>query len=397
MDKIRRFFCNLSFRASFILYVAVCAFIALALILTTSFLCQRTIKDIQTVYSNDKQPYYLLTPEGEKIELSGEAASIWKDDMILTDEDSAKISALKAVTYLCIPFYSVLCLVVATMLFYRNKMKIPLAILREAHQRISDNDLDFTIHYATKDEMGQLVESFEKMRAALLENNQRMWRQMEQRKQLNAAFAHDLRTPLTVLKGYSEILQNDSENQDTKDTAATMEKHIGRLERYVEGMSTLQNMEDVAPDYKNINLTDFLKSAEQMSALICKSAGKRLSFKGNIEIITAAFDRDMIFEVIENLISNAARYAKNEVCVDVSKENSIITVTVQDDGTGFSSENLHRATEPYYTGDEDRGSHFGLGLYICKVLCEHHGGRIKIENTAPGARIIASFAIRESQ
>ncbi len=300
MGKIKKFFHNLSFRTSFILYVAICAFIALALILAAASLCQRAVKDILAAYTNDEKPYYLLTPEGEKLELSREAASIWKDDMILTDEDSAKISALNAAIYLCIPFYSVLCLVVATMLFYRNKMKIPLAVLREAHQRISDNDLDFTAHYESKDEMGQLVESFEKMRAALLSNNRQMWRQMEQRKQLNAAFAHDLRTPLTVLKGYSEILQSDNENQNTRDTAATMKKHIGRLERYVDSMSNLQKTEDVAPDYKNTDLADFLKSAEQMAALICEDAGKRLNFKSDIEnynlphyfSVAAAYGRD---------------------------------------------------------------------------------------------------------
>lgn len=397
MDKIKNIFHNLSFRTSFILYVTTYAFIALALILATASLCQRAVEDIRAAYTSHEKSYYLLTPEGEKLELSGEAASIWKDDMILTDEDSAKISALNAVIYLCIPFYSVLCLVAATMLFYRNKMKKPLAVLREAQQRISDNDLDFTAHYESKDEMGQLVESFEKMRAALLSNNRQMWRQMEQRKQLNAAFAHDLRTPLTVLKGYSEMLQSDNENQDTRDTAATMKKHIGRLERYVDSMSNLQKMEDVAPDYRNTDLADFLKSGEQMAALICEDSGKRLSFKSNIEKNTASLDRDMIFEVMENLISNAARYAKSEVRVDISKENSIITVTVQDDGTGFSPENLNRATEPYYTGDADRSSHFGLGLYICKILCEHHGGKIQIENAAHGAWVIATFMIHETQ
>jgi len=184
--------------------------------------------------------------------------------MILAGEDSAKISALNAVIYLCIP-------------------KMPLAVLGEAHQRISDNDLNFTAHYESKDEMGRLVESFEKMCAALLSNNRQMWRQMEQRKQLNAAFAHDLRIPLTVLKGYSEILQSENENQNTRDTAVTMKKHIGRLERYVDSMSNLQKMEDVAPDYRNTDLVDFLKSAEQITMLICEDAGKRLNFKRNIE------------------------------------------------------------------------------------------------------------------
>jgi len=391
MDKIKRFFHNLSFRTSFILYIVIFAFVALALILSTISLCQSTIDDIHAAYTHTQEPYYLLTPEGEKLEISGETISMWGHETILSEEDNAKITALNTITYLCIPVYSILCLIAATILLYRNKMKKPLEVLREAHQRICDNDLDFTTHYASKDEMGQLVESFEKMRTALLANNRQMWRQMEQRKQLNAAFAHDLRTPLTVLKGYSEILQNDSENPNTRDTAVAMKKHIGRLERYVDSMSNLQKMEDISPDYRNTNLTDFLKSAEQMAAIICEDTGKLLNFHSNMQATTATLDKDMIFEVMENLISNAARYAKSEVTINVSEKNNIITLTVQDNGNGFSPESLRRATEPYYTGDADRSSHFGLGLYICKILCGHHGGGIQIENVDNGAKVTAIF------
>ena len=73
---------------------------------------------------------------------------------------------------------------------------------------ISNNNLDFSIKYDSKDELGELCSSFETMRFTLANNFSEMWRQMEERKQLNAAFAHDLRTPLTVLKGYNEILQS---------------------------------------------------------------------------------------------------------------------------------------------------------------------------------------------
>lgn len=74
--------------------------------------------------------------------------------------------------------------------------------------KIAENNLDFKIIYDKEDELGKLCVSFEKMRQALQESNEEMWRQMEERKRLNAAFAHDLRTPLTVLKGQSELLRN---------------------------------------------------------------------------------------------------------------------------------------------------------------------------------------------
>ena len=116
-----------------------------------------------------------------------------------------------------------------------------------ASEKISNNDLDFSIEYDSKDELGQLCTSFEIMRTALANNFTEMWRQVEERKQLNAAFAHDLRTPLTVLKGYNEMLQA-SDNPQTRETAVTMGKHILRMETYVSSMSNLRRLEDTQPD-----------------------------------------------------------------------------------------------------------------------------------------------------
>ncbi len=240
MDKIKKFLYNLPFRVSFFLYVTIFAFAAITLILSTIFLCRKAVNNIRASYPHDERPYYLLMPDGEKIEISSEAVVVWKDETTLSKEDKNKITVLNMITNLCVPIYSTLCLILAAMLFYKNKMKKPLVVLREAYQRISNHDLDFVTHYESKDEMGQLIKSFEKMRTTLLANNRQMWRLMEQRKQLNAAFAHDLRTPLTVLKGYSEILKNDSKEQDTRETASAMKKHIDRLERYADSMSSLQ-------------------------------------------------------------------------------------------------------------------------------------------------------------
>ena len=101
--------------------------------------------------------------------------------------------------------------------------------------------------------MGQLCNSFEIMRNTLAKNFSEMWRQVEERKQLNAAFAHDLRTPLTVLKGYNEMLQA-SDYARTRETAATMGKHISRMETYVCSMSNLQRLEDAQPECRDVPL-----------------------------------------------------------------------------------------------------------------------------------------------
>lgn len=94
-------------------------------------------------------------------------------------------------------------------LFYRWKLKEPIRILLEGTERIQAHDLDFTVSQPSADEMGQVCAAFETMRAELLRTNRELWRQGEERKRLNAAFAHDLRNPITVLKGSVKLLDQD--------------------------------------------------------------------------------------------------------------------------------------------------------------------------------------------
>ena len=141
--------------------------------------------------------------------------------------------------------------------------------------------MEFSIDYDSKDELVQLCASFEIMRTTLADNFSKMWRQVEERKALNAAFAHDLRTPLTVLKGYNEMLQA-SDNSQTRETAATMGKHISRMENYVSSMSHLRRMEDTQPEYRLIDLQPLVASLYDSAKIVCTKNGKELILQNDI-------------------------------------------------------------------------------------------------------------------
>ncbi|WP_246059524.1 HAMP domain-containing protein [Paenibacillus lautus] len=141
-------------------------------------------------------------------------------------------------------------IVTMSVLFYRWKLKRPLEILKQASEKISANDLGFSISYDSRDEMGELIAIFENMRSQLEKNLKALWRSVEERKQLNAIFAHDLRTPLSVLKGYAEFLATyfpEKKLSEAKvlDLIHTMNLHIVRLENYAEAMNSIQKLEDV--------------------------------------------------------------------------------------------------------------------------------------------------------
>jgi len=102
-------------------------------------------------------------------------------------------------------------------------------------------------------------------------------------------------------------------------------------------------------------------------------------------------DSAFVSQVSNNLIANAVRYARTTVTISFVLHDNGLLLSVTDDGKGFDKSSLQKATSPYYTEENNHSEHFGLGLYICKLLCEHHNGYLKIENTATGANVSAYF------
>ncbi|MCX4270320.1 MAG: HAMP domain-containing sensor histidine kinase [Lachnospiraceae bacterium] len=387
MDKIKYLRLNLSLRKSLVLYLVVFVILAIILCTATISICNNTVNMIQASYPLSGEKYYLTNEQGERL---GDGTYIGNTPVIFSEEDERTIALLELLPLIAAPVYSALCMIAAVLLFYKNKLKKPLTELRAASEKISSNDLSFSIEYSSKDELGQLCHSFEIMRTALANNFSEMWRQVEERKQLNAAFAHDLRTPLTVLKGYNEMLQTNEDKQ-TREIAATMEKHISRMEAYVSSMSSLRRMEDTQPEYKVIPLQPFLSSLYESAKIVCTQNGKELFLQNHILLSQLSLDHTFISQVCNNLISNAVRYAQTAVTLSFTLHDNGLLLSISDNGKGFDKNSLQRAANPYFTEESNHSEHFGLGLYICRLLCEHHNGYLKIENTSSGALVSAYF------
>ena len=377
----------LSLRKSLVLYVVAFAALAVVLSAATFALCNGAAESIRAAYPPSGEKYYLTNEQGERL---GEGAYIGTEPVSLSEKDENIIALLELIPTVAVPLYSACCIIAAAMLFYRSRLKEPLAALREASEKIADNDLDFSVRCTSNDELGQLCQSFETMRATLADNFSQMWRQVEDRKALNAAFAHDLRTPLTVLKGYNEMLQA-SDDPQTRETAVTMGKHIARMEGYVDSMSRLGRMEDARPVYKLVELRPLAASLGDSARILCEKRGKELVVQTNLPDAPLYLDGDFVSQVCSNLVSNAARYAKRTVKLSFSVDGGGLLLSVWDDGKGFDPNSLQKAASPYYTEETDRSEHFGLGLYICKLLCERHNGCLQIENAADGALVSACF------
>lgn len=276
--------------------------------------------------------------------------------------------------------------------FYRNRLEPPLELLNEASLKITGEDLDFAIEYARADEMGKLCDSFEKMRQTLEMTYTELFRQFEERKRLNSVFSHDLRTPLTVLKGnillLSEYLKAENvEDPKIYESLSAMNNHVLRLENYVDIMSRLQKLEDIEINPRTVDRRDFTRLIHNNAEIMCEN--HILRFFDDIQKETLNVDSEIILTVVENLLSNAVRFASKVITVVCSYSNDNVIISVSDDGEGFTEEGLLLASNPFYKRNKNVfDTHFGLGLNISKTLAQKHSGRLVIENIDAGGALV---------
>lgn len=272
---------------------------------------------------------------------------------------------------------------VAATIYYQKKLKIPIAQLQNGVEKIQEDNLDFHVEYNEDDELGELCCSMEKMRSELWQKQKALWESLEQRKLLNASVAHDIRTPITVLKGYLDYLEKmipqDKLTEDMLlDTVSSMQGAVNRLEQYVDCVRDVEKIENIEIEKRHENVKRLLD--EMRSNVQQLETNKEIFISSNIMTMDEVrLDKSVLFRIFENLLQNALRYAKKQVRINISQKKDFLILTVEDDGNGFAGKDLEKAATVFYSSDKE-GQHFGIGLSICRILCEKHGGLLSISN-----------------
>ena len=285
--------------------------------------------------------------------------------------------------------FSIVGSVAAVFFFYKNKLKTPLQELKDASQMIADNGLDFHVSYENKDEMGTLCKEFEMMRSALADNNRKMWRMIDDEKALRNAIAHDIRSPLSILRGYQEMLlefvsAESIKTEDVIDILQTGMYQIDRIEHFTENMRKMSHLEQRELQCSEIELSELAKKIEAEAAMLSKKESKLCKVERVQEQNIVKVDEELVMEVTDNLLENAVRYAQKSIALQIKKKDGFLIISVEDDGIGFV-DTEEKVTEPFYhKNPQDDLKHFGLGMYISRIFCEKHGGNLKIYNARQG-------------
>lgn len=293
-------------------------------------------------------------------------------------------------------FYIAVGIGAAAAVYYRKKLREPITQLQNGVERIQEDNLDFHIEYDGDDELGRLCCSMEKMRRELRQKHKALWESLEQRKLLNASVSHDLRTPITVLKGYLDYLEkNIPQDKLTEDmlldTVSSMQGAVNRLELYVESVRDIEKIENIEIEKRSENVKLLLN--ELRSNVQQLAGNKEIIISNDIAVDKIQIDKGVFFRILENLLQNALRYAEKQVSINLSHKKDFLILTVKDDGKGFSAVDLEKATTVFYSNDKEK-QHFGIGLSVCKILCEKHGGLLYVGNQKEkGACVTAKLKI----
>lgn len=324
-------------------------------------------------------------------------AEIWRK-MIYFLEEPAKANTM--VVQLFIVESVVIILLVSGIiflvchLFYKKRMEPGLEKIQQEIQYLKWEDLSYDCSWEGEDEIAMTCRSLNDMRIQLIQNRKDTWELVEQKRLINAAFAHDIRTPLTVINGYIQMIEKfypegKMSREKVMENIDIISKQVARIEQFSETMKNMNHTGDWDIVYKEITTEKLLEVLE--SNLRGMTEGKNISTvvcKGEVQKSKFFCDMSVIQEVADNLIMNALRYAVLNITITVEIVQFKLFLYVQDDGPGFSPESLEKGSRPYFSTEKD---HMGMGLALCKMLCKKHRGDLELINSIQSGGIACAI------
>lgn len=217
----------------------------------------------------------------------------------------------------------------------------------------------------------------------------------EIRSEFFANASHELKTPLTAIKGFNDVIGIKSKDGDIKTLSAKIDKEVNRVVSLIDDMLNLSKLETTkTPIVEKVDLIAVAREAEESISALArdKNVNIEISGEGTVEM-----EKDHAYELVKNLMENAVRYNEDggHVFVSVDEKTDKVTLKVKDDGIGIDEENQSRIFERFYRVNKSRSRETGgtgLGLSIVKHVAELYGAKLTLSSTlGAGTEITISF------
>ena len=263
----------------------------------------------------------------------------------------------------------------------------PLEQLKKATQNIKDGNLDFTVEPCGVAEINDLCEDFEEMRIRLKETAEEKVEFDKENKELISNISHDLKTPITAVKGYVEGIMDGVANTPEKMNRyiRTIYNKANEMDRLLNELTLYSKIDTnrIPYNFKKINVSDYFNDCIEEIGLDLETRGIGLTyFNYADENIVIIADPEQLMRVVNNIVTNAIKYMdkqKGQINVRIKDVGDFIQVEIEDNGKGISARDLPYIFDRFYRTDSSRNSSTGgsgIGLSIVKKIIEDHGGKI---------------------
>ena len=289
---------------------------------------------------------------------------------------------------------------------YRS-VATPLVKLRKATQNIKEGNLDFVLEVDGTDEFAELCRDFEEMRRRLKESAEEKVLLDKENKELISNISHDLKTPITAVKGYVEGIMDG-----VADTPEKMDRYVRTIYNKTNEMDHLINeltfyskidTNRIPYTFSKLNVDDYFSDCAEEVGLELETRGIQLYYAHYVEKdVLVIADGEQIRRVIHNIISNAIKYMdkpKGVIQIRVKDVGDFIQVEIEDNGKGIASKDLTYIFDRFYRTDVSRNSSkggSGIGLSIVRKILEDHGGKVWA-TSREGIGTIMYFVLRKYQ
>lgn len=268
---------------------------------------------------------------------------------------------------------------------FGKKLKNQLKPLKTSTELITSRDLNFEVVPTNIKEFNEILTSIDNMKEALKQSLETQWKSEQKKKEQMAALAHDIKTPLTIIKGNAELLSESDFLDDDKEYINFIIRNADKIEQYTSLLIDISKAEsDIDYKIEKIDFNDFMYNLTYEFKMMCKR--KNIKSIINVDNAPTKFkgNKQLLLRALTNIIINAIDHSmeKDTVEVAISKVNNKLIFTVKDCGIGFTKEGLKKATNQFYMEESQRkvGKHYGIGLYIAETIAKKHGGEIVLKN-----------------
>lgn len=275
--------------------------------------------------------------------------------------------------------------IITITLIWAKKISKELNPLLEASEEIRKQNLDFQVKKSNIQEFNAILESLEKIKLGLSESLRTNWREEEKKRNQISALSHDIKTPVSIIKGNSELLGETKLTEEQETYLNYIRKNTSRIDKYIQTLM-LVNKSNQANElnFTQIRAKEFVENIEKLAKEFTSTYKLNLLEDINYDDDFLIVDLKNFERAFLNILSNAKEQSPKNSTIKliICSKAAKLQISILDQGHGFTGEDLLYAKDQFYQGDKSRHSkeNYGIGLFVAEQIIDMHGGSLVLEN-----------------